>query len=121
MVGFDSSSHDTALLCSSSAGHQPADILFKTELGDLPPISITQVSTDPSGAVTVQVDEVTKGTKLDAECSRHGHCDTATGECVCHEGWASSDGAGAIGHRRDCGWYPGEAGAVGTAYYVPVN
>lgn len=115
MDGYDSASHDTALLCSSSGG-QPASILFKTELGDLPPLSITHVSTDPSGAVTVQIDEFTKGTKLDAECSRHGRCDSAKGECACFEGWASSDGDGAVGHRRDCGWYPGEARAVETIY-----
>lgn len=115
MDGYDSASHDTALLCSSSGG-QPASILFKTELGDLPPLSITHVSTDLSGAVTVQIDEFTKGTKLDAECSRHGRCDSAKGECACFEGWASSDGDGAVGHRRDCGWYPGEARAVETIY-----
>lgn len=113
MEGYDSDSHDTALLCGTLVG-QTASILFKTELGDLPLLSVTHVTSDASGAVTVQIDEVTEGTKLNAECSRHGRCDTVEGECECFDGWASSDGDGAVGHRRDCGWHPGEAGAVET-------
>lgn len=109
MDGYDSDSHASAVLCSSPAG-APASILFKTELGDLPLLSVATSSAD--GTLSVLVAEATSGTKLDAECSRHGSCDRAEGECVCFDGWASSDGNGAAGHRRDCGWRPGEAAAV---------
>lgn len=101
MAGHDSDSHTTVMFCNSSNGH-PASVLFKTELGDLPLLSVAT-----SSSATLDFAEVTRGTKLDAECSRHGRCDHGEGECVCFEGWASSDGAGAVGHRRDCGWYPG--------------
>ncbi|CAM9233744.1 unnamed protein product [Ectocarpus sp. 13 AM-2016] len=116
MVGHDSDSYATTMLCNSSSGH-PASIVFKTELGDLPLLSVATSTSSPSssdGTVSLEVAEVTRGTKLDAECSRHGYCDYAEGECVCFDGWASSDGDGAVGHRRDCGWFPGEAGAVET-------
>lgn len=117
MASYESDSHATAMLCNSaSSGHPAASILFKTELGDLPTLSIatTSFSSDSSDAATLslQVVEATKGTKLDAECSRHGYCDHAEGECVCFDGWASSDGDGGVGHRRDCGWRPGEAGVL---------
>lgn len=105
MAGEESSATQ---FCNSSSGH-PASILFKTELGDLPLLTAAF-----SDGATLEVTEETRGTKLDVECSRHGYCDDQEGECVCFEGWASSDGDGAVGHRRDCGWYPGEAGAVGA-------
>lgn len=96
----------TALLCSAS-GSPPASILFKTELGNIPLLSMVTES-----GVVVQVTEDIEGTKLDIECSGHGHCDPAVGECVCFKGWASSDGDGSVGHRLDCGWFPGEAGIL---------
>lgn len=118
MALHESDSHATAMLCNSaSSGNHAASILFKTELGDLPTLSIATTSSSPSngGASTLSLEVVedTKGTKIDAECSRHGYCDHAEGECVCFDGWASSDGAGGVGHRRDCGWRPGEAGVLG--------
>lgn len=97
-----------ALLCNSTSGN-PASVVFKTELGDPPLLSVSGATV----GVQVDVAEATRGTKLDAECSRHGYCDYSAGECVCFDGWASSDGDGAVGHRRDCGWFPGEAGVVG--------
>lgn len=91
----------TLNFCNSSNG-EPASVTFKTELGDLPLLSAAS-----SNGVKIEVVEATRGTKLDAECSRHGICDYTEGECMCFEGWGSSDGNGAIGHRRDCGWYKG--------------
>lgn len=105
MTGEESSS-STATLCNLGSIN-PAFVLFKTELGDLPLLSVVT-----SYGADLEVIEVTRGTKVDAECSRHGNCDHDKGECVCFEGWASSDGSGGIGQRRDCGWYPGEAGLV---------
>ena len=102
----DESAHPSTVLCNSSTGI-PASVVFKTELGDLPLLSVATAD-----GVKIHVAEATKGTKLDAECSRHGYCDHREGACVCFEGWATSDGDGAAGHRRDCGWNPGEAGAV---------
>eukprot|EP00904_Undaria_pinnatifida_P009613 jgi/Undpi1/5782/HiC_scaffold_2.g01056.m1 len=102
----DESAHPSTVLCNSSTGF-PASVVFKTELGDLPLLSVATAD-----GVKIHVAEATKGTKLDAECSRHGYCDHREGACVCFEGWATSDGDGAAGHRRDCGWNPGEAGAV---------
>lgn len=99
--------HDTLSPWCSAPVSTPASIVFKTELGDLPLVSVA--STD---GVVIRVTEVEAGTKLDAECSRHGHCDSATGECVCFEGWGSSDGDGRVGHRLDCGWFFGEAGVL---------
>ncbi|CAM9516084.1 unnamed protein product, partial [Hapterophycus canaliculatus] len=114
MALHDSDSHATAMLCKSAlSGNHAASILFKTELGDLPTLSIAASSSGGVAAtLSLQVVEATKGTKLDAECSRHGYCDHTEGECVCFDGWASSDGAGGVGHRRDCGWRPGESGVL---------
>lgn len=89
------------------SGLPAASIVFKTELGDLPLLSVAS-----AGGVSIDVTEVVAGTKLDVECSRHGHCNPLTGECVCFEGWDTSDGDGNVGHRLDCGWHPGQAGVL---------
>lgn len=107
MAGYESASSLSAAAFCNSSGGLPASVLFKTELGDLPLLSVAT-----SDGVEIEVTEATRGTKLTAECSRHGYCDHGEGECVCFEGWATSDGDGAVGHRRDCGWSPGQAGAV---------
>ncbi len=33
-----------------------------------------------------------------------GLCNRSTGKCACFKGWSSSDGAGGIGDRGDCGY-----------------
>lgn len=90
-------------------GTRTVSIVFKTELGNVPSLVL-----DESNGVDVQIVETMRGTKLDVECSRHGHCNTELGECDCFDGWASSDGNGAMGHRMDCGWYES-----GSATVVP--
>eukprot|EP00633_Aureoumbra_lagunensis_P012698 CAMPEP_0197364820 /NCGR_PEP_ID=MMETSP0893-20130614/65454_1 /TAXON_ID=44058 ORGANISM="Aureoumbra lagunensis, Strain CCMP1510" /NCGR_SAMPLE_ID=MMETSP0893 /ASSEMBLY_ACC=CAM_ASM_000539 /LENGTH=463 /DNA_ID=CAMNT_0042887115 /DNA_START=392 /DNA_END=1783 /DNA_ORIENTATION=- len=76
---------------SSSDGLQ---VTFTSEFGDLP-----LLSTDPVYNVT----EIQKGTKLEAECSLHGLCNSEDGECECLAGYGSSDGDAQLGTRRDCG------------------
>ncbi|CAM9185119.1 unnamed protein product, partial [Discosporangium mesarthrocarpum] len=90
----------------SPLGDVSVSILFKTELGNLP--LLADASPTTALAATLTVVEATQGTKLDAECSRHGLCDNAVGECHCFDGWASSDGDGRVGHRLDCGWPVGD-------------
>ena len=102
-MGEDTSS--SVVSFCNSPGSQPASVTFKTELGDLPLVSVAT-----QNGLQIEVVETKRGTKLDVECSRHGFCDDVEGECVCFDGWESSDGDGGIGHRRDCGWYMGEAG-----------
>lgn len=96
-------------LCSAS-GSPSASVVFKTELGNIPLLSVAAAT-----GVVIGVTEEVAGTKLEVECSRHGHCDSTVGKCVCFDGWASSDGDGSVGHRLDCGWYPGEAGVLSEA------
>lgn len=104
-VGMWGEDKSTALC--SVAGSPPASVVFKTELGNIPLLSVAT-----SIGVSIEVTEEVEGTKLNIECSGHGHCDATIGECVCFDGWASSDGDGAVGHRLDCGWSPGEAGIL---------
>jgi len=52
----------------------------------------------------IALNETTKGTKENDECSNRGICDYDTGQCKCMPGFASSAGNGTMaGLRRDCG------------------
>ena len=55
-----------------------------------------------AGSITVQ--ETQTGTREDVECAAHGICLEEEGVCDCFVGYQSSDGAGGIGERGDCGW-----------------
>lgn len=80
------------IACSSHGNH--VRITFTSELGDVPLLRASHNMT---------VLESAKGTKENVECSNRGYCDYGSGECACLEGFGSSDGAGNIGTRGDCG------------------
>ena len=78
---------------------------FTYEFGDLPPMTVVSTSLTISfGSVALTVAESVKGTKDNLECSRRGLCDRTTGKCACYDGFLSSDGAGNVGTRGDCGY-----------------
>ncbi|KDO33681.1 hypothetical protein SPRG_19293 [Saprolegnia parasitica CBS 223.65] len=77
-------------------------LTFTQDFGALPPVQLLDASlmlTSPSSVTTL-----VPGTKEDAECANHGHCDTNQGVCVCARDYASSDGNGGPGNRGDCGY-----------------
>jgi hypothetical protein len=94
---------------------------FRTEHGDLPPVTadvsaLYDANFGPAaggGTVTFFVDGAAAandaglvsvaGTTEDIECSGRGLCDRASGVCVCFPGYSSSDGLGGPGTQGDCG------------------
>uniref|UniRef100_A0A7S3JTR5 EGF-like domain-containing protein n=1 Tax=Aureoumbra lagunensis TaxID=44058 RepID=A0A7S3JTR5_9STRA len=92
-------------------------ITFLTEHGDVPSLNYTlypgkaginpQISifTDGTASALRPALESVMGTKEEAECSNHGTCDTATGQCLCYRGFTSSNGLGRneAGVLGDCG------------------
>ena len=85
-------------VCSSAGS--TVDVLFQSEFGDPVAIELAKnILTGGSG--TVSIAERTKGTKENFECSRRGLCDRDTGDCVCHEGFASGDGDGIPRNDKD--------------------
>jgi hypothetical protein len=73
-------------------------ITFLTEMGDLPDLQPSS-----TGLTLLAVDEVTKGSKENDECSHRGMCNFSTGVCECFMGYGSSDGQGNPGTLADCG------------------
>lgn len=90
-------------ICSSD-GATYAFIEFLTETGDLPAITTTDIDLALSGSSpSLGVFEWVMGTKEDIECSGQGLCNENTGQCMCTEGYGSSDGTvSGPGNRGDC-------------------
>ncbi|KAL7553937.1 hypothetical protein ACHAWF_017304 [Thalassiosira exigua] len=97
-VGAPSLDPDALQICRASEGL--IDIEFLSPTGDVPEISVSN-AVDIDGALTITTLE--DGTKEYKTCSGRGLCDHSSGLCKCFPGFASSDGQGNIGSRRDCG------------------
>ncbi|KAG7395531.1 hypothetical protein PHYBOEH_003671 [Phytophthora boehmeriae] len=80
-------------------------IEFTFMQGDLPPLSYdASALTLTASTAVLLVDELVEGTKANIECSARGVCDRSTGVCSCFPYFLSSDGAGGLGRRGDCGY-----------------
>lgn len=91
-------------VCHSSASNV-ATVTFKTELGDVPLLlADTTNLVHSSETKSITVVETVRGTRETQVCSDHGICDDDTGSCLCHRGYASSNGNGGPGPLGDCGW-----------------
>jgi hypothetical protein len=100
-TGVDVVYSSGAAACTSS-GTNTITLTFKSELGNVPLLIATTSSL--GGIGTVVALEKTRGTKEASLCSDHGVCDVSTGRCLCHKGYASSNGDGSAGLRSDCGF-----------------
>lgn len=111
---YSVASSGSSTLCRSGA---PAIFFISllSQYGNVPPISILD-STLYSSTVDVPMNitlESNHGFGTLAECSNQGLCDHKTGLCRCMEKWTggkseyrgvSSNGAGGLGSRGDCGY-----------------
>ncbi|RLN54834.1 hypothetical protein BBJ29_004388 [Phytophthora kernoviae] len=80
-------------------------IEFTFMQGDLPPLGFdASALTLTSSTAVLNVGELVKGSKANIECSSRGVCDRTTGVCACYPYFLSSDGAGGLGRRGDCGY-----------------
>lgn len=84
-------------------GSNEVTITFLTELGDVPDVTFDHAASD-GALVSISNTESVKGTKEALECSQMGTCDRQTGQCMCFDGYASSDADGRRGTRGDCGF-----------------
>lgn len=98
-VGAPSLDPDALQLCRGSEGL--IDIEFLSPTGNVPEMSVTN-SGDIDGALTIST--IQDGTKEYITCSGRGLCNHSSGLCDCFAGFASSDGQGNVGSRRDCGY-----------------
>ncbi|EEY62815.1 uncharacterized protein PITG_15241 [Phytophthora infestans T30-4] len=100
-----------AVVCSAAGVITTVEFTFMQ--GDLSPLSYDITALTLAGnPATMTVTELVKGTKANIECSARGICDRGTGVCDCYSYFLSSDGAGGLGRRGDCGYispYPSVA------------
>ena len=85
-------------VCESSEAIINIEFLVPT--GNVPEISIDTIS-NIDGSLTITT--ITDGDKEHRTCSGRGLCNHDSGFCECFPGYASSDGQGNVGSRRDCG------------------
>ncbi|CAM9203672.1 unnamed protein product [Ectocarpus sp. 12 AP-2014] len=91
-------------------GSEVASVTFVTQHGNVPLLMVdASLLVDDSnggapGSGNVTIVEDVQGTTEEETCSNRGLCDRHTGECSCFPGWSSSNGAGEIGDRSDCGY-----------------
>lgn len=90
-------------VCSTTGVVSTVEFTFMQ--GALPLLSVDKSAlTLGGGTATVSVVETVAGNKANIECSSRGTCDRATGICTCFPYFLSSDGAGGLGRRGDCGY-----------------
>ncbi|KAG7376496.1 hypothetical protein PHYPSEUDO_013294 [Phytophthora pseudosyringae] len=90
-------------VCSATGVTTTIEFTFMQ--GDLPPLSYDASALTLGGnPATLTVAALVKGTKSNIECSSRGVCDRGTGVCACYPYFLSSDGAGGLGRRGDCGY-----------------
>ena len=90
--------HDALQVCRQSGAL--INIEFMSPTGNVPEFELSSAF-GISGAFTITT--IQQGTKEYITCSGRGLCNQLTGMCECTAGYASSDGQGKIGTRRDCG------------------
>ena len=87
---------------AAGAAENSLAITVRTALGAQPLLVADGAFLLGAGA-SVRVLPLVEGAGEVAECSGHGVCDRAAGLCTCLPSYASSDGAGGVGARGDCG------------------
>ncbi|CAM9276828.1 unnamed protein product [Hapterophycus canaliculatus] len=101
---------ETGFTVCQEDGVDVTSVTFITQHGDVPLLlaDVSLLIDDRNGGApgsgNVTVAEHVEGTTEEETCSNHGLCDRHTGECSCFPGWSSSNGAGEIGDRSDCGY-----------------
>ncbi|KAJ8605581.1 hypothetical protein CTAYLR_000006 [Chrysophaeum taylorii] len=116
----NNNNNSNATLCASD---QYVTVEFESERGDLPPLVVVDATNLAGG--TVNITEVTKGTKGDLECAAAGICNREIGQCACLDGFYSGadivpfrQKLGAVGQRGDCSFR--HAGTKETKWENPL-